>query len=168
MISRSGFEAIELTYNQAKQDLLNSQNDYQIIRRGSAGSGGSANTNIRAQISGTVLEIPVKEGDQVIQSNNFNAGTTIASIADMTKTLGDSGYALTKSEASANVLIKGAIIVNPVNLNNDNFKFARASANFVIIDNDSNLVVGELSENKRVGHLNYKEAAIALSKKYPE
>ena len=32
-----------------------------------------------------MLEIPVKEGDQVIQSNNFNAGTTIASIADMTK-----------------------------------------------------------------------------------
>ena len=85
VISRSEFEAIELTYNQAVQDLQNAQNDYQIIRRGSASSGGSANTNIRAQISGTVLEIPVKEGDQVVQTNNFNAGTTIASIADMTK-----------------------------------------------------------------------------------
>ncbi len=84
VISRSEFENIELTYSQAKQDLQNAQNDYQIIRRGSVGGGG-ANTNIRAQISGTVLEIPVKEGDQVIQSNNFNAGTTIASIADMTK-----------------------------------------------------------------------------------
>ena len=85
VISRSEFEAIELAYNQAKQDLQNAQNDYQIIRKGSAGSGGAANTNIRAQISGTILEIPVKEGDQVIESNNFNAGTTIASIADMTK-----------------------------------------------------------------------------------
>jgi len=84
VISRSEFENIELTYNQAKQDLQNAQNDYQIIRRGSVGGGG-ANTNIRAQISGTILEIPVKEGDQVIESNNFNAGTTIASIADMTK-----------------------------------------------------------------------------------
>jgi len=84
VISRSEFEAIELTYNQAKQDVQNAQNDYQIIKRGSVGGGG-ANTNIRAQISGTVLEIPVKEGDQVIESNNFNAGTTIASIADMTK-----------------------------------------------------------------------------------
>ncbi|MCK4562767.1 MAG: HlyD family efflux transporter periplasmic adaptor subunit, partial [Flavobacteriaceae bacterium] len=35
--------------------------------------------------SGMILEIPVKEGYQVIQSNNFNAGTTIASIADMSK-----------------------------------------------------------------------------------
>ena len=85
VISRAEFEAVELTYNQAKQDLRNAQNDYQIIKKGSSGSGASANTNIIAQMSGTILEIPVKEGDQVIQSNNFNAGTTIASIADMNK-----------------------------------------------------------------------------------
>lgn len=85
VISRSEFENIELQYNQAKQDLENAQNDYQIIRRGFAGSGGAANTNIRATATGTVLEVPVKEGYQVIESNNFNAGTTIATIADMSK-----------------------------------------------------------------------------------
>ena len=85
VIARSAYEAIELTYQQAKQDLKNAENDYLIIKKGSAGSGGAANTNIIAQMSGTILEIPVKEGDQVIQSNNFNAGTTIASIADMNK-----------------------------------------------------------------------------------
>jgi HlyD family secretion protein len=36
-------------------------------------------------VPGTVLEIPVKEGDQVIESNSFNAGTTIAAIADLNK-----------------------------------------------------------------------------------
>lgn len=85
VISRAEFETIELSYKQATQDLKNAQNDYQIIKKGSSGSGASANTNIIAQMSGTILEIPVKEGDQVIQSNNFNAGTTIASIADMSK-----------------------------------------------------------------------------------
>ncbi len=85
VISRAEYEAVELTYNQSKQDLKNAQNNYQIIKKGSSGSGASANTNIIAQMSGTILEIPVKEGDQVIQSNNFNAGTTIASIADMSK-----------------------------------------------------------------------------------
>ncbi len=85
VVSAQAFEQIELTFNQAKQELINAQNDYKIIKSGSAGEGGMANTDIRAQISGTVLEIPVKEGDQVIQSNNFNAGTTIASIADMSK-----------------------------------------------------------------------------------
>jgi len=84
VIARSDFEAIELAYTQAKNDLANAQTDYQIIKSGSTGSG-SANTNIRATTSGMILEIPVKEGYQVIESNNFNAGTTIAFIADMTK-----------------------------------------------------------------------------------
>lgn len=85
VIARSEFENVELQYNQAKQDLQNAQNDYQIIRKGFAGSGGAANTNVRATASGTVLEVPVKEGNQVIESNNFNDGTTIASIADMSQ-----------------------------------------------------------------------------------
>ena len=85
VISRKDFETIELQYNQAKEDLINAQNDYEIIKKGSVSSSGTANTNVRATVDGTILEIPVKEGHQVIQSNNFNAGTTIASIADMTK-----------------------------------------------------------------------------------
>lgn len=85
VIAKNEFENIELNYEQAKQDLQNSKNDLQIIRKGYVGSRGAANTNIRATITGTVLEIPVEEGDQVIQSNNFNAGTTIATIADMNK-----------------------------------------------------------------------------------
>ena len=36
-------------------------------------------------MSGTILEIPGKLGDQVIQSNNFSAGTTVAIIADLNK-----------------------------------------------------------------------------------
>ena len=85
VIARAAYESVELAFDQAKQDLKNAENDYQIINKGYSGSGATANTNIIAQMSGTVLEIPVKEGDQVIQSNNFNAGTTIASIADMSK-----------------------------------------------------------------------------------
>ncbi|WP_378181819.1 efflux RND transporter periplasmic adaptor subunit [Aquimarina sp. SS2-1] len=85
VISSQDFNAIELNYNQAKQDLSNAQSDLQIIRLGSAGGSSSANTNIRATVSGTILEIPVKEGDQVIESNNFNAGTSIATIADLSK-----------------------------------------------------------------------------------
>jgi len=85
VIASQDFNTIELRYNQAKQELSNAQSDYQIIRKGSAGGSSSANTNIRATVSGTILEIPVEEGDQVIQSNNFNDGTTIASIADLKK-----------------------------------------------------------------------------------
>ena len=83
VISLQDFENSELSYNQEKESLSQAQNDYQIIKRGSISGGLFANTNIIAQIAGTILEIPVREGDQVIQSNNFNEGTTIATIADM-------------------------------------------------------------------------------------
>jgi HlyD family secretion protein len=83
VISKQDFENSQLSINQAKETLAQAQNDYQIIKQGSISGGSSANTNIIAQISGTILEIPVREGDQVIESNNFNAGTTIATIADM-------------------------------------------------------------------------------------
>jgi len=83
VISKQNFESSELAYNQAKETLAQSKNDYQIIKQGSISRGSTANTNIIAQIPGTILEIPVREGDQVIQSNNFNDGTTIATIANM-------------------------------------------------------------------------------------
>ena len=85
VVSNQEFLNVELNYNRAKQELQNAQNDYSIIRSGSAGGSSTANTNIRALVPGTILEIPVKEGDQVIEANNFNDGTTIATIADMSK-----------------------------------------------------------------------------------
>jgi len=86
VISRQEFETSELNYNNTKLNLSNAESDLEIIRKGStSGLGQTANTNIRATASGMILEIPVKKGYQVTQTNDFNAGTTIASIADMTK-----------------------------------------------------------------------------------
>ncbi|WP_209405100.1 efflux RND transporter periplasmic adaptor subunit [Pseudozobellia sp. WGM2] len=85
VISSQDFNTLQLQYDQATQELENAKADYQIIRMGSAGGSSSANTNIRATVEGTILEIPVEEGYQVIQSNNFNDGTTIATIADLSK-----------------------------------------------------------------------------------
>jgi len=86
VISKQEFETAELNFESAKQDLQNSQNNLDIIKKGSAaGMGKTANTYVKAEISGTILEIPVRKGTQVIESNTFNAGTTIATIADMTK-----------------------------------------------------------------------------------
>lgn len=85
VISSQDFNTLQLQYDQAQQEIENAKADYQIIREGSAGGSSSANTNIRATVDGTILEIPVEEGDQVIESNNFNDGTTIATIADLGK-----------------------------------------------------------------------------------
>ncbi len=85
IISQQDFQNAELNYSRAKQDVSNADSDLQIIKLGSAGGSATANTNIRATVSGTVLEMPIKEGDQVVESNTFNNGTTIAIIADLSK-----------------------------------------------------------------------------------
>ena len=84
IIASQAFNNAELSYSQAKQGLENAKSDLKVIKEGTRGEG-TANTRIRATVSGTILQIPVEEGDQVIESNNFNAGTTIATIADLTK-----------------------------------------------------------------------------------
>ena len=85
VISDQEFINQKTQYEQAVQELDNARADYRIILKGSAGGATNANTNIRATVDGTILEIPVEEGDQVILANNFNEGTTVASIADLGK-----------------------------------------------------------------------------------
>ena len=82
VISSQDFNAQQLRLDQATLELENAKADYEIIKLGSAGGSSTANTNVRALVSGTILEIPVKEGDQVILANTFNAGTTIAKYYD--------------------------------------------------------------------------------------
>lgn len=93
VISANEFDTAQLAYNQAKQrfkqeqvGLNNARQNYDIVKTGTTyGLGASANTEIRATVSGMVLDVPVKVGNQVIESNNFNDGTTIATIADVDK-----------------------------------------------------------------------------------
>ena len=103
IISKQQFQNVELQYDQAKQSVNNAASDLEIIRSGSAGGAASANTNIRATVPGTILEIPVEEGFQVIASNSFNSGTTIATIADMKKMIFEGKV----DEAEVGKLIEG-------------------------------------------------------------
>ncbi|UOU96688.1 efflux RND transporter periplasmic adaptor subunit [Chryseobacterium daecheongense] len=68
----------------ANQQLMTAQKRLQIVKTGATPElQGLATTQIRSKASGTVLEVPVKVGSQVIEANSFNAGTTICSIADL-------------------------------------------------------------------------------------
>jgi HlyD family secretion protein len=72
--------------DQAREELDAAREAVELIRRGaSARMGQSSNTLVRATIDGTVLEVPVEEGNSVIEANTFNDGTTIATIADMSQ-----------------------------------------------------------------------------------
>ena len=83
IISQQEYEDAELSFDTAQENLIAAENDLEILRKGSVAGSSTANTNIRATVSGTILEIPVKLGDQVIASNNFNEGTSVATIADL-------------------------------------------------------------------------------------
>ena len=84
MISKEEFEKSQLENNRAKEELQNAQDNLEIVRDGiSRRSAQYSNTQIRSTINGMILDVPVRVGNSVIQSNNFNDGTTIASIANM-------------------------------------------------------------------------------------
>lgn len=86
VISRNDFETAETSYLQAKQSYAAAVESYEIVKTGTTrGMRGAANTNIKATSSGMVLEVPVEIGNQVIESNTFNDGTTIATLADTDK-----------------------------------------------------------------------------------
>ncbi len=93
IISANDYEGINNSYLQAKQNveqskinLTSARQNYDIIKTGTtSGLGNIAQTLVRATISGMVLDVPVKEGNQVIEANNFNEGTSIASLADVKK-----------------------------------------------------------------------------------
>ncbi len=93
VISANEFDNAQLAYTQAEQrfsqekvGLTGAQQTFDIVKTGTTrGLGTVANTEIRATVSGMVLDVPVKTGNQVIEANNFNDGTTIATIADVDK-----------------------------------------------------------------------------------
>lgn len=86
VISREEYEETRTSYDKAMADLSAAEDAVTIVKQGiSRYNASEANTQVRATIDGLVLDVPVKVGTSVIQSNTFNDGTTIAIIADMTK-----------------------------------------------------------------------------------
>ncbi len=73
----------ELEYKLARQEVVSAQRNLRLIKSGNAGKTQKAANEVRATVEGMVLDIPVKEGQSVTESNNFNPGTTIAAVADM-------------------------------------------------------------------------------------
>lgn len=84
VISREDYELSKANYLKAVEERDNAQSALEIIRDGIAkNSNVSSTTQIRSTITGMILDIPVKVGNSVIQANNFNDGTTIATVANM-------------------------------------------------------------------------------------
>ncbi len=84
VISKAEWLPYDLKLKSADQELKAAEDNLTLVKEGVTKAAGSAtNTLVKATISGMVLDVPVKEGSQVIESNTFNEGTTIASVANM-------------------------------------------------------------------------------------
>ena len=84
LISDDEFDKSRQQLRQAQEEKSASIDALQVVRDGVSQSNAKASsTLIRSTISGVILDIPVKVGNSVINSNTFNDGTTIATVANM-------------------------------------------------------------------------------------
>ena len=84
LVSDEDFEKARQQLKQAQEENAAAVDALQVVRDGVSKSNASASsTLIRSTISGVILDIPVKVGNSVINSNTFNDGTTIATVANM-------------------------------------------------------------------------------------
>jgi HlyD family secretion protein len=84
LVSAEAFEQVAQALKQAKEEYNASVEALEIIRDGVSSSNKSgSSTLVRSSVSGLILDVPVKVGNTVINSNTFNDGTTIATVADM-------------------------------------------------------------------------------------
>ncbi len=84
VIAESEFLPYKLSLNNANEEVNTAENNLALIKEGATKKSSEiSNTMIRATVTGTVLNVPVKVGSSVIESNTFNEGTTIATVADL-------------------------------------------------------------------------------------
>ncbi|RME26654.1 MAG: efflux RND transporter periplasmic adaptor subunit [Deltaproteobacteria bacterium] len=83
-IGAAELERLRSTHAMRRAELDAARVDLQIVREGASRGAAGASTEVRSTVPGMVLWLPVEVGQSVIESNTFNEGTTIASVADMT------------------------------------------------------------------------------------
>jgi HlyD family secretion protein len=84
LVSGDEYDQKRKAWLDAKEEVRAAQDNLEVVRDGvNKGNANLSSTLIRSTISGLILDIPVKVGNTVINSNTFNDGTTIATIANM-------------------------------------------------------------------------------------
>lgn len=84
VVSQAEFQPNQVAYRTAKQEVDAAEANLELVREGvNKRSGRTTNTLISTTISGMVLDVPVKVGSSVIETNTFNPGSTIATVANV-------------------------------------------------------------------------------------
>lgn len=84
IVAKSTYQQFQLALDLAKAEREAATDNLQIVREGASKKlASTSTTQVRATVSGMVLEVPIEIGNSVIEANTFNDGTTVATIADM-------------------------------------------------------------------------------------
>lgn len=83
LISEVEFARYQLDFKLRQQELHSATSNLQLVKSGAAKGAGKVSNVVTSTVDGMVIDVPVKEGTSVTETNNFNAGSTIATVADM-------------------------------------------------------------------------------------
>ncbi|HEY4104249.1 MAG TPA: efflux RND transporter periplasmic adaptor subunit [Polyangiaceae bacterium] len=89
LVSQTDYNQYMLAAQLRKAELDAAESNRDLLVQGSSKKSTRVANVVTSTVEGTVLEVPVREGASVIESNTFNEGTTIASVADMSDMIFD-------------------------------------------------------------------------------
>jgi len=83
LVTQSEFNRVDLDLKLSRQELTAARNNLELVKNGAIRGSGKVSNVVHSTVEGMVIEVPMKKGGSIIEANNFNEGTTIASVADM-------------------------------------------------------------------------------------
>lgn len=84
LISISEYNKYQLAFKLQREAMQSAENNLLLIREGATRKSDLVSNMIRATVDGMILDVPNKEGSFIVESSTFGAGTTVATLADMT------------------------------------------------------------------------------------
>lgn len=83
VISEQDYNQYLLEYELRNQEVEAAENNLELVKEGASKNTGTVSNIVRSTAEGMLIDVPVKEGSFVIESNTFNEGTTIGTVANM-------------------------------------------------------------------------------------
>lgn len=83
VVSEAELASFQNLTRMAQQTLSSANESLQIVKEGQSGSTKQNNIVVTSTVDGMVIDVPVKVGFSVIETNIQNPGTTVAIVADM-------------------------------------------------------------------------------------
>jgi len=109
-----------------------------------------------ADVRGAMRDIAAMKGNMRFYLDISGSPTLAEGLA---KSLGKAGFIMAPGKSDADVVIRGGVDIQRLDMDTEDWKYARAIASLSVIDAITGESVGEISENVRTAHVSYSEAS---------